>query len=205
MRDLVQGSDAWHEIRLGRATASRIHDIIAKTKSGYSASRARYEAELIAERLTGQPAASFTSAAMQHGIDTEPQARAAYEFLHDTEVEQVGFVAHPSVEHSGASPDGLVGDDGMVEIKCPETHTHLAYLLGGAIDARYRTQMLWQMACTGRDWCDWVSFDPRLPVRHQLIVRRVERDDERIAEIEAEVREFLDGIAEKIARLEAME
>lgn len=204
MRDLIQGSDEWLAARLGRATASRIQDIVARTKSGYSASRAKYEAELIAERLTGQPASHYTNAAMQWGTDMEPQARAAYSFYADTDVEQVGFVPHPGIEMSGASPDGLVGADGLVEIKCPETHTHLSTLLGsGAPDQKYVTQMLWQMACTGRQWCDFVSFDPRMPERHRLFVRRVERDDARIDELEAEVREFLAGVEAKIRQLDA--
>lgn len=203
MDDMVQGSAEWLACRLGKATASRIHDIVARTKSGYSASRAKYEAELIAERLTLTAAPRFVNDAMRWGTEVEPQARAAYSFLHGAEVREVGFIPHPEIEWSGASPDGLVDDDGLIEIKCPETHTHLGYLLGAKTDAKYETQMLWQMACTGRQWCDWISFDPRMPDRHQMVVRRLERDDARIAELEREVREFLAGIDEKIARLEA--
>jgi len=201
---MEQYSDEWWQARLGKATASRISDIVAKTKTGWGASRANYEAELIAERLTGQTADSFTSAAMQRGSDTEGQARAAYVFMTDTEIEEVGFINHPSIEMSGASPDGLAGHEGMVEIKCPNTATHLKSLLGGSIKKGYRDQMQWQMACAGRAWCDFVSFDPRLPAKHQLHVTRVERDAELIAELEDQVRIFLGEIDIKIAKLEAL-
>src|SRR5690606_6597640 len=142
--------------RLGRVTASRIADVTAATRNGWGASRANYKAELVAERLTGQPAQRFISGAMQHGIDTEPDAILAYEFFTDQTVEPVGFVDHPTIAMSGASPDGLIGDDGLVEVKCPNTATHLDTLLGGAIPDKYLKQMQWQMACTGRQWCDFV-------------------------------------------------
>ncbi len=200
---MEQHSDEWHAARLGKATASRISDIVAKTKSGWGASRANYEAEMIAERLTGAAAEHFHNAAMQRGTDTESQARAAYEFMTDIEVEEIGFVDHPSIEMSGASPDGLAGHEGMVEIKCPHTATHLATLLGGSIPRKYMLQMQWQIACAGRAWCDFVSFDPRLPAKHQLFVKRIERDAEMIAELEEQVREFLVGIDAKILKLEA--
>jgi putative phage-type endonuclease len=192
MSDLIeQGSAAWLALRLGKVTASRVSDVIARTKSGPSASRANYAAQLIAERLSGHVEESFTNAAMQWGTDQEPDARLAYEFRTDLEVEQVAFVPHPTIEMSGASPDGLVGADGLVEIKCPNTATHLETLVTGAIPSKYVTQMLWQMACTGRQWCDFVSFDPRLPENMRLFVNRLHRDDTRIAELENEVIGFL--------------
>lgn len=203
MDDFPQGSPEWHAIRLGRVTASRVHDVIAKTKSGYTAGRANYEAELIAERLTGMPADRFVNDAMRWGTETEAQARAAYSFLQDVDVAEVGFVPHPTIEMAGASPDGLVGDDGLLEIKCPNTATHLATLFGATIPVKYASQMQWQLACTGRQWCDWVSFDPRMPERHQLFVQRVPRDDAIIAAMEDEVRAFLFEIERKIRRLEA--
>jgi putative phage-type endonuclease len=157
---------------------------------GWGASRANYEAQLIAERLTGETTSGFTNAAMQWGIETEPEARAAYQFYADSEVEEVGFIDHPTIAMSGASPDGLVGVlaslDGLIEIKCPNTATHLATLLDSKVPAKYMTQMQWQMACTERAWCDWVSYDPRLPESMRLFVQRIERDDKRIQELEKE-------------------
>ena len=196
-----QGSTEWMEARLGRVTASRVADVIARTKTGPSASRANYMAELVAERLTGARGETFTNAAMQWGTDNEPEARLAYEFRTDVTVEQVGFIAHPSIEMSGASPDGLVGTDGLLEIKCPNTATHIETLLTGTIPAKYETQMLWQMACTGRAWCDFASFDPRLPEEMRLFVKRFDRDDKRISEMEEQVREFLFELDATVKRL----
>lgn len=200
MSDIEQGSAAWLELRRGKVTASRVADVIAKTKSGYSASRANYAAQLIAERLTGTVAESFTNAAMQWGTDNEPDARLAYEFRHDVEVEQVAFIDHPTIAMSGASPDGLVSGN-LVEIKCPNTATHLDTLRTETIADKYQTQMLWQMACTGAEWCDFVSFDPRLPENLRLWVKRFERDTARIAELEAEVAVFLSEIDATVAEL----
>lgn len=200
---MIQGSPEWFAARCGRVTASRVVDVIARTKAGWGASRANYAAELIAERLSGTTAPSFTNSAMQWGTDTEPQARSAYAIRHGVEVAEVGFVLHPEIEMSGASPDGLVGDDGMVEIKCPNTATHLETLLGETVPGKYLTQMQWQMACTGRAWCDFASFDPRLPERMNLFVARVPRDLSMILELESEVTAFLREIDEKVARLHA--
>lgn len=188
---LEQGSEAWFAARCGKATASRISDVIARTKTGYGTSRKNYAAELVAERLTGQTADSYQSPAMKWGIDNEPYARAAYEFFRDAEVQEVGFVDHPEIEMSGASPDGLVGDDGLVEIKCPNTSTHIETLLNGKLADKYIVQVQWQIACTGRQWADFVSFDPRMPEDLRLFVKRIFRDDERIKELEAEVKQFL--------------
>lgn len=201
MTDFEQGSADWFAIRCGRVTASRVADVIAKTKSGYSASRANYAAQLIAERLTGDVAESYSNAAMQWGTEQEPEARLAYEFRTDAEVEQIAFVDHPTIAMSGASPDGLVGAVGLVEIKCPNTATHIETLRGQSIPGKYETQMLWQMACTGRQWCDFVSFDPRLPENMRLFVKRLERDDARIAELEVEVTTFLTEIDATVAEL----
>lgn len=201
---LVQGSPEWIRSRVGSVGASRVQDVIARTKSGYGASRANFMAEIICERLTGEPAERFMSAPMQWGIDHEPDARAAYEFFRDANVTVVGKISHPTILHSHASPDGLVGDDGLVEIKCPSSATHLDTLLSQAVPAKYVTQMLWQMACTGRKWCDFVSFDPRLPESMSLFVKRVERDDKRIAELETEVAAFLKEISAKIEQLNGL-
>jgi putative phage-type endonuclease len=196
-----QGSEEWFTIRIGKVTASRVADIIAKTKTGYSASRDNYMAQLVCERLTGQKGESFTNAAMQHGTDTEPLARAAYEALRDVLVDEVGFVPHPSIIMAGASPDGLVSEDGLLEIKCPNTATHIETLLSQSVPGKYFTQMQFQLACTGRQWCDFVSFDNRLPDELQLFVKRVPRDNEFIKQMEDEVVKFLNELDIKIAQL----
>lgn len=201
MTEIEQGSADWFAMRLGKVTASRVADVIAKTKSGYSASRANYAAQLIAERLTGEIAESFSNAAMQWGTEQEPDARLAYEFRYDAEVEQVAFVDHPTIAMSGASPDGLIGVDGLIEIKCPNTATHLDTLRTETIPGKYETQMLWQMACTGRQWCDFASYDPRLPENMRLFVKRLPRDEARISEMEAEVATFLTEIDAAVAEL----
>jgi len=201
---LIQGSPEWLAARCGKVTASRVSDVIAKTKSGWGASRGNYLAELIAERLTGIPAAAFTNAAMQWGTDTEPQARAAYEFFRDSTVVQVGLVPHPTIPMTAASPDGLVGDDGLVEIKCPNTATHIDTLLGQTVPGKYITQIMWQLSCTRRQWCDFVSFDPRMPAHLSLFVKRVFRDGEMIKVLEAEVITFIRELDEKISALNAL-
>jgi putative phage-type endonuclease len=201
MTEIVQGSPEWKALRCGKVTASRVADVVAKTKTGYSASRANYLAQLIAERLTCTPAETYTNAAMQHGTETEPEARDAYCFYHGVTVEQVAFVPHPKIDQAGASPDGLVGADGLVEIKCPQTATHLETLLGQAVPAKYVDQMQFQMACTGRKWCDFVSYDPRMPEHMRLFVRRIERDDKRIDFLETEIAGFLLEMAVKLAEL----
>lgn len=201
---LIQGSDEWLAARCGKVTASRVADVIAKTKTGYGASRANYMAELIAERLTGQPAEKFSNAAMAWGTEKEPEARAAYSFLKDVDVVEVGFIAHPRIAMTGASPDGLVGDLGLVEFKCPQTATHIDTLTGHAVPAKYVTQIQWQLACTGRAWCDFASYDPRLPHEMRLWVRRVERDDDLIAELEREVSAFLSELDAKVGELERL-
>lgn len=198
---IEQGTIEWRQQRCGKVTASRVHDIIAKTKTGYSASRANYMAELIVERLTGNPVEGYTNAAMQWGTDQEPMARAAYEFLSDNPVEQVGFIEHPRIPLTGCSPDGLVGADGLLEAKCPNTATHIETLLGGEIALKYFTQMQWQMACCERDFCDFVSFDPRLPASMQIHITRVKRDQAFIVTLEREVAAFLDELAQKVDTL----
>ena len=200
MTDIIQGSPEWFAIRCGKVTASRVADVVAKTKSGWGASRANYMAQLIAERLTGTVAESYSNAAMQWGIDTEPEARAAYEFRTDATVTEIAFVDHPRLV-SGASPDGIIGDDGLVEIKCPNTATHIDTLLKQKIPAKYITQMQWQMACTSRKWCDFVSYDPRLPEAMRLFVERVNVDPEKVAQLERDVSDFLTEVEEKVDAL----
>jgi YqaJ-like recombinase protein len=192
---MIQGSQEWLLARVGKVTASRVHDIVATTKSGgFTAGRKNYMAELITERLTGEPSPCYQSAAMAYGIECEPEARAAYAFAADVEVVETGFVDHPTIVDAGCSPDGLVGEDGLFEVKCPNTATHLETLLGSKIDVEYIDQMQFQMACTGRKWCDFVSYDRRLPEPMRLHVRRVMRDDKIIAKLELETNLFLNEV-----------
>lgn len=202
--DVEQGTDDWFQARLGKVTASRVADVMARTKTGYGADRANYAAQLIVERLTGQKQETYTNAAMQRGAEQEPQARELYGFMQDVIVQQVGLVMHQTIDGACASPDGLVGDDGLVEIKCPTSKTHIETLLGASIDGKYIKQMQWQMACTGRAWCDFVSFDDRLPGEMQIHIRRVHRDDKLIAEMEGEVRKFLAEIDAQVAQLRGL-
>ena len=198
---IEQGTDAWKAQRLGKVTASRVADVIAKTKTGVSASRVNYEAQIICERLTGVATEGYTNAAMQHGIDTEPQARSAYEFMRNVDVVLASFVDHPRVPMSGASPDGFVDADGLIEIKCPQQAAHLETLLTRKVPAKYVTQMMWQMAVTERQWCDFVSFNPTFPPHLQLFVQRVHRDEAMISELEKEVLAFLADVDRKVVQL----
>ena len=198
---IAQGSAEWFAQRAGKVTASRVADVIAKTKTGWGASRANYAAQLVAERLTGNVEPTFSNAAMQWGTEKEPEAREAYEYLTGVFVDQVGMIDHPVIPMTGASPDGLIGLDGLIEIKCPNTATHIDTLLSQKVPTKYVTQMAWQMACTGRDWCDFVSFDPRMPANMQLFVQRVPRDDALIAELEREVAAFLAEVVDTVSAL----
>jgi putative phage-type endonuclease len=198
---IEQGSAEWLAIRLGKVTASRITDVLAKGKSGEAATREDYRTELVVQRLTNEPGESFTNAAMEWGTQTEPMARIAYEAHANVFVEQVAFVDHPTIEWFGCSPDGLVGETGLLEIKCPASKTHIKYLLGGKPPAKYVPQMQCQMAVTGREWCDFVSYDPRLPEDLQLFVVRLERDVSYIMAMEEEVSKFLGEVSEMYSKL----
>lgn len=202
---ILQSDPEWATARLGHVTASRIADLLAKARSGggWGVTRANYAAELVAERLTGVAAERFVSDAMRHGVDTESLACAAYEFRFDVSCAPAAFVPHPEILWAAATPDRFVNDDGLVEFKCPNTATHIETLLGADIARPYRLQMQWQMACTGRQWCDFVSFDPRLPEEHRMFVRRVARDAEAIASIENDVINFLGEVSGTIAALQA--
>ena len=204
---IAQQSPEWFAMRVGKVTASCIADVMSAGRgSAPSATRANYMARIIAERLSGKWTETFTSAAMQWGIETEATARAAYSAASGNAVQDATFCQHPTIKWAGATPDGIIGDDGLLEIKCPNTATHMQALLGAAIDSGYMKQMQFQMACTGRAWVDFVSFDPRLPENLQLLVRRVERNDAMIAEIEAAVTTFLaeaEALIEKLRIREA--
>jgi putative phage-type endonuclease len=199
-----QRTDEWFKSRLGKVTASRIADVVARTRTGYAASRANYMAQLVCERLTGKQAESFSNAAMEWGVEQEGPARDAYSAKVGELVTEVGFISHPTIPMAGASPDGLVGTNGCVEIKCPSTATHIEYLFDREPPQKYFYQMQWQMACTGTEWCDWVSYDPRLPAELQLLVVRIPRDTDCITILEKEVSEFLAELDGKVSKLKEM-
>jgi putative phage-type endonuclease len=199
---MEQRTDDWFTARLGKVTASSLYKVLAKTKTGYGADRGNYMTQLVLERVTGTKADSYTNAAMQWGIDQEPFARAAYEASRGVMVDEVGFIPHPTIAAAGASPDGLVGDDGMVEIKCPDSKTALeCWLAENPVESKYFAQMQWQMRCANRSWCDYVVFDPRMPAKAQLFVVRVLRDDKWLADVESEVIKFLAEVDAKVAAL----
>jgi putative phage-type endonuclease len=198
---MEQRSEEWFAARCGKVTASRVADIMARTKTGPSASRENYLAQLVCERMTGKSAESYSNAAMAWGTEQEPFARAAYESAKDVLVEEVGFVPHPSFSEAGASPDGLVGEFGLVEIKCPNTATHIQTLLEQKVPEKYNTQMQWQMACTQRHWCDYVSFDPRMAEGLQLFIKRVEFDPVYVGKLDKEIINFLLDLEDKITQL----
>jgi hypothetical protein len=193
---LVQGTDEWRAARCGSVGASRVADILRKTKDGsVSASRKNYLAELLIERLTSKPTEGFRSRTMELASIREPEARRWYSFVSGHEVKPVGMVLHPSIKGAHASPDGLIGKDGLYEGKAPEPAQHLALLLGGGVAADYLTQMQWQMACTGRKWCVFVSYNPEFPVALQFAERTVKRDNARISDLESEVAKFCDELS----------
>ena len=188
---MEQLSPEWFAARLGKVTASRVADILATIKSGESASRRNYKVQIVTERLTQIKTETYMNQAMQDGIDREPTAREIYEHLKDVKVIETGFVNHHTIEMAGASPDGLVGDDGIIEIKCPIETTHTTNLLEKKLPSKYKPQVQFQLACTQRKWCDFISYNPNFEPRLQLSVVRVERDDEYIEHIEFEILKFL--------------
>ena len=198
---MEQGSEEWRVARAGSLGASQVHEALARTKTGWGASRANLIARLVIERLTGQPVKTYTTAAMQDGIDREPMARCAYEFWSNSDVQQVGLIKHPNIADTHASPDGMVNHDGLVEIKCPQPAQHLASLNGEAIADKYMMQMQWQLRCCERQWCDFVSFCPDFPESMRIIIKRVERDDKRIAAMEEEIVCFLNEVREIVRQL----
>lgn len=195
-----QGTDEWLKDRYGIATASRFNDVMAKIKSGEAAYRYNYKAEKVAERLTGLPTPSFSNAAMQWGTDHEDEAREVYELITGAKVEQTGLVKHKTLE-AGASPDGLVGDDGLIEIKCPNSATHIQTLFAQDMPKKHIAQVQGQMWITDRQWCDFISYDPRMDDKNAIFIVRVERDEEYIQLLEAEVRKFLEEVDEMVEKL----
>lgn len=206
--DFPQGSPEWLASRAGRVTASRIKDVIASGRGGApSATRAAYLGEIVAEILTGRPVESgYTNSDMQRGQELEPAARSAYEAKRGVLAMETGLVLHPRIERAGASPDGLVEDDGLLEIKCPRVHVHLEYLMAGKPPAAYVPQMAWQAACCERQWVDFVSYCPALPDNLSLFIVRYTPTREYIAELEAAVNQFLvevDRMLDAVAKLRA--
>lgn len=199
---MEQRTEEWFAARLGKVTASRVADVLAKIKTGESASRKNYKMELVVQRLTNKQGESFTNAAMEWGTEQEPFARMAYEAHTGTFVREEGFVDHPTIEGFGCSPDGIVGE-GLIEIKCPNTANHIETVLENKVPSKYIPQMQCQMACTGAKWCDFVSFDPRVPEELQLFVVRVERDQEYIDAMEVEVKQFLSEVLDLFNQLKA--
>ena len=199
----IQGSEAWFKSRLGSVTASRMSDVLAKGKSGEAVTRAKYRMQLVAERITGQVADSFNNAAMQWGTDHEPLARIRYEADTGYFVDEAEFCFHPTIKWLGASPDGIIsGVNALIEIKCPNTQTHLGYRLDNKPPAAYINQMQCQMWVTGATYCDFVSYDPRVPEHLQLFISRLRRDDELIAKMEIETIKFLSEVDDAIKQLE---
>lgn len=199
---MEQRSPEWFAARCGKVTASRLYDVMTRTKSGYAASRQNYMAELICQRLTGKPEEGFTNAAMMRGTELEPVAREMYalnEF--DAVISEVGLIDHPTIAGFAASPDGLVNDDGLIEIKCPNTWTHLQTLKTGVPKRQYLLQMHAQMMCTGRKWCDFVSFDDRLPPELAYFKTRINFDEVLAEEIEQEVVKFLTELETEIQNI----
>jgi YqaJ-like viral recombinase domain len=211
IEDLVQGSPEWLMQRIGMATASRVHDVVkrlqrasgARQKGDYAQTHYDYLHELVIERLTGraQDHGIGNLAAVEWGIENEPLARAAYEMATDTECTPIGFAIHPKIEWFGASPDSLAGDDGLIEIKCLASHNHLDIIMSGEIPDEHLPQMMAEMACSERQWADFVAYDPRYPKHLQLFIKRLHRDDALIAVMEAEVSSFLAEVAAKVAQL----
>jgi putative phage-type endonuclease len=188
---IIQGSPEWFNARIGKITASRMADVMARTKTGPGAARKNYMAELLCQRLTGAREDGYVNTAMQRGIDMEPMARSSYEMFKGVMVQEVGFINHPTIANLGASPDGLVNGKGSLEIKCPNTAQHIACIQSGKADPKYFWQMQTQMICAEREWCDFASFDDRLPEELQLFVTRVPLDPDKVKEMLEETGKFL--------------
>jgi putative phage-type endonuclease len=204
-RLLEQGTEEWKMARLGHVSASNIAAVMSKGKDKTeSAIRRAYKIKLVAERLTGKPQESYKNAAMEWGNEQEPFARMAYEARMNVLVEKTGFWKHPYKDWVGVSPDGLVGEDGLIEIKCPNTTTHLEYIFDDVVPTEYRKQIQMQLWVTGRQWCDFVSYDPRLPENNQLFIKRMNWDGEFTAIMGIEVNKFLDEIQAIIDKLKGM-
>lgn len=201
---MEQGSPEWYAAKCGKVSASHIAEVMSRTKTGWGAARKHYMDKLVAERITGQPVTQRAVQSLERRLEMEPEARIAYEFYSDNMVEQVGFIEHPTIPNAGASPDGLISKDGGLEIKCCDTATHIELIRSGVIDKSYVQQCDFGMACTGREWWDFASYDPLMPEELKLYVQRIPRNDTRIAEIETAVIEFLAEVEAKVEQVVAM-
>ena len=202
-----QGTQAWRDERSGHVTASRISDVMAKPRKGQKSSTTRdnYRAQLVCEILSGKPADDeFMSWDMKRGIELEPAARIEYELKTGYDIETAGFTLHPKLQRAGCSPDALIGPDGLAQFKCPKSATHISWLMAGLVPTEHRPQMYFEMACTGRQWSDFVSYDPNLS-GHELFIARLRRDDVEIADIEMEVVRFNAEVDEIVAKLSGVE
>lgn len=189
-----QGTGEWFSARAGKLTASRMRSAMKRLRNGDdSAERRDLKIELLVERMSDEIVYKYRNPAMDWGVEQEPFAKEAYERKTGRLITDVGFVDHPAIENCGASPDGLV-DDGLIEIKCPTTATHIQYVLDGEVPEAYQPQMILQCASTRREWCDFVSYDPRLPEPQQLFVRRFYPTPAQIENVEKEAREFLSEV-----------
>ncbi len=198
-KDLIQGTDDWLQARVGKITASRFSDVLAKTKSGVSKTRQSYMYDVIAEKMTMQPAESFTNQYMQWGTQTEPLAREFYQSTIQDEIEQVGFVELN--ESVGCSPDGLVGSSGLLEIKCPKTTTQIQRWIDGGFPSEYQAQVQGQLWICNREWCDFVSFDPRILTDKKMFKVRVRRDEAFIKTLKTEINQFIEEMNAIIEKL----
>ncbi|MGX9958569.1 lambda exonuclease family protein [Xanthomonas euvesicatoria] len=199
---MTQQSDEWFAARVGKFTASRFSELMAKTKSGPSTMRVNLITDIAVQRITGDRTEGFTSPALQRGVELEQFARSAYETDTGILVAQVDYIAHPEYEFAGASPDGLIGDDGLVEFKCPWAMAkHYDALEFGSHAIEYRWQVMGQMWVTGRTWCDVVSYDPRFPDGLRLAITRVQRDNSMIGDLEAAVVKAEEEVQERVEKL----
>ena len=197
-----QGSPEWLQLKCGKIGASRVDDVLKTLKrGGESETRRKFKLQIAAERMTEIVKSNYVSDVMQWGLDQEPIARTEYELKTGNDVRQVGWVYHPTIEDAGCSPDGLINPDGGLEIKAPESTTHIDYLLAGKVPAEYEAQVMWSLACTEREWWDFVSFDPRMPKKHQLLIVRMYRDEARIKAMNEAVNQFLAEVDEVIRQL----
>lgn len=202
---MKQGSSEWMYARCGNCTGSHAADIMATTRNGESAKRLNYRMQILSELLTGDPwKPGFVTPEMQWGMDQEPFAVAAYEMATDASADEVGYISHPFIDRMGGSPDRLIAADGMIEVKCPKTTTHIKWMLDDAVPEEHEPQISFYLACTGRQWCDFVSFDPRLPKHLQIFTKRLQRDEERIAKIESAVVQFNGEVDAALERLGAI-
>ncbi|QEE11715.1 YqaJ viral recombinase family protein [Bartonella krasnovii] len=202
---MEQRTAEWFQARLGKVTASNVYNVLSKTAKGMPTSKYEdYKIKLMTERLTEEISQSYITPAMQWGIDYEEDPLREYAFIYDTEVTRCGFIQHPTIQMAGASPDGLIGEDGLIEIKCPQSSNHLRFFIDGNIKSEYYAQMQFQMACTGRKWCDFMSYNPNFVGKStglRMKIKRINRDEEQIEQINQAVEIFLAEIDQEMQKI----